>query len=396
MNNEREFALRNQFIEGLFVNEHVKYSSMKNGKIVETKTCVTNTSLNAYFSQLFKKYERKYSYRKNDFLADVALIVTEAVYKFEIIDDGSWEYIIDGTDTKNIGRLITFIKKEVRYALNNLYDGIKSTKKVIDENGKSHQMHTFIGVNFVSIDSLLCSNTEERHEVLDVEGSYWDANFKSSAQKAVFSEWFNEMRGKILTKSQNDLITVLESINYFDRKTELSREELGQALGCNPDTIPVKISRIRKKVAKKWNEQRKFYSEPRIIKTLRKELNLLLTIQDFDDDNDKFSKAVRSNIDAGVILRIVQDKLLPEDSMTVSDCVKNKTEIPSRILYVISAGIEEAIEELELYIIRETEIWREAGGSEKVLENTNYFKMPEHGKTIYMMLDANGAVVPRQ
>ena len=398
MNKQRKLELNESFFNTLFSLEAIHYKYCQDKKYCDSKIVVRNDSLRKYFiGTLYPKYRSRYFYNEANFLSDCIFFAWEMVKKYEIRDGGSWQGMINGSDRKNIGRVISIIKTHVSHMIAKEVSTAKeTTKTLIDpKDGKSKVYHVFYDLDMESIDKLLTnSNTEEECcRQIEEASSFWGE--KEQTQAMSFVTWFRLNRERILTKSQIELLEKLEEVDYFILKHEIGGADLQKALGnIQTSSISTRLKSIRKRIQKAWQLESKFYRKSFLSQKLQKQLNLLYLGLEIIENaepcemNHLFSNWIKGSIDAEIFEQILEE-LTFDDQKEITFAIQNKADIICEVLYKVAVLIEEKIEHLELSIVKEDTLHKERAEHEMVAV-PEHFPIPEQGKNIYLTINTDG------
>lgn len=387
--NNYEAQWREEVFNQLVKYDVKKYPTETDGKWVEPRIIITNKPIRATIEAEYKRVRVP----KNDYIADVVTAIYEIVTKrFKL--EGDWEELALGNDRRNWNRLISCIKKEIKYEVPKLYrNGYETTKNVKTEDGSTKRVHWYVNANFTSLDNVLINpkDGDKTAIVETVENSYWQGKDGGEYEMNLFYQWYKANYERILTKSQVEFIHELQKFNYGadDKKSAMIR----QYSDIDTRTIALKLNRIKEKLLKHWKKESKFFKLTYNEQILNKRLNLLklyFDIVDSDEDldrqNKRLSNFIIANIDATVIEQII-DTMSEDDRKEIIYAYQNKTIIINEVLYRFTILADEKISELEVKLANEQAIKEQIIKKEKVVVPEELI-IPNGVSCVYLTLNA--------
>ena len=376
------------FINQLFTTKTVKGTD---GKAIDTGIIIKNKALNHHFSKLYNKYPDLYSYDKQAFLTDCIYFAHQAVNNFEITDAGTWEGVLDGSDESNIARIITSIKITVTHEIaKSALNGYATTRRVVHEDGTVEKVNAVVTIKMDSTDKLMQTSEEDNgcERQLESAQNLWGIN---DGATTVFAKWFDDNKGRILTASQMELLDKLNEIQYFQAKDVLTSAELSAELGgMNPEHVNIKLGRIASRIAKKWEKERNVSDKTFLEARLENSIDMLETgLELFDDGmHETFSDFVKENIDS-VTFENVVDELGCAENLAINEALTNEVMISNVVLHTIATLMKRELKVLRAKLERERQS-KVTKVEKQSVETDSYYKPAQHGKTIYLYVDANG------
>ena len=376
------------FINQLFTTETVRG---ENGKLADTRLEVTNEELNTHFNKLYKKYADLYEYDKSAFMTDAIFFTNEAVQSFELKDGNTWESILDGSDKVSIDKLLGSIKKYVKHGIPKLhFRGFTTTRAVTHEDGTKERVQAIVTIKMDSTDRLMQTSEEDNgcERQLDSATNFWGV---TDSTKTVFAQWFDDNKGRILTASQMELLDKLNEVQYFQAKDVLTSAELSAELGgMNPEHVSIKLGRIASRIAKKWEKERSVSDKTFLEARLENSIDMLETgLELFDDGmHETFSDFVKENIDS-VSFENVVDELGCAENLAINEALTNEVMISNVVLHTIATLMKRELKVLRAKLERERQS-KVTKVEKQSVETDSYYKPAQHGKTIYLYVDANG------
>lgn len=354
--NKNEMELKQELFNELFTSRVKKFGTERDGKFVDVVMNCNNESLQKFFEKLYTKYNVKHSF--NDFIEECIYWTWKAISRFYIRDGGSWEELIDdvkdGRNNINMGRLVTSIKSEVEPEIVRwLTSNIKISSTSID----GEVFKTTTGISLTSLDLILIDSdgkgTINYIDTISSDMNYWKE--KDGYMLNQFIKWFNENKERILIKSQVNLLNNLQSVGYGSG--EISSGELQLVTGFNPMRIKEYLDRIKKRTLKAWEKEKA--TEYKTQLQLHKEYEIELWTElidivykdDIANQNKKVSDWIVEHLDNEVVIKLIYDNIQCKDIREIIHSYIHKgeqTAIPSKILYRITALVEERLDQLQL------------------------------------------------
>ena len=346
MTNEQLELLKEEVLLTLFEE---KVRTMKNYSQVQI-VC-KNEVLKMHINRIFKKYNINDSY--NDFISEYILHTWKAINKFEIKDSGSWEGIIAGTDTANIGRLIKYIKTTVGF---NIYHYVNEGAKFTtakDEDGNRH--HLVIKMDTMSLDA---TNTD------DETGSLMDLltdenlilSINEQYEVTYFSKWFHEYKTGILTKSQ---LKFLDDLNKCKKVEGYTPNDVKEITGVPSNKVNARLARISNRIEKAWQKQKPVYKN-RLEMLVENRIELLNGFIQITDEvegygqNMALTEWIVTHVDNEYVSELLFSNLSSAEGKQINQLYLGKKtgNLPATTLYKVYDIVEARIGYLEAFDTR--------------------------------------------
>ncbi len=344
---------QNSFTMGLFERNE------KNG-LYQCK----NESLNRFFMKLYNKYKGKLA--KKDFIAECMSFSYMAILKFECENYECWKGILKGTNSKDIGKLITYIKKTVK---NKIYefvvnDDVKFTRGMVE--GEKGQ-HIMLRLNLTSIDSYVNGDDGSKVALMDLLGS--DSNLFAQYDGYCwnfFIKWFKQNKDRILTKTQIKFLDDL-TLCYHEKGDNYTKDDVYEVTGTPSSKKNTKLKKIEARVLKIWEKENPMGKKTLLQMQKEEELVMwegLMKIV-YGDDVDLFgqnrlvSDWFVSHLDEEAVWKLVFDLLDDNECRNVVNAYKYKRlVIEYNILYKLFEAVEARIDELLAYEVQAVEFFK--------------------------------------
>lgn len=360
---EQKFSKeKNEYLQKLFVVG-------QNGSI----QC-TNRSLQKHFKNLYDKYGKSQKVHSwQTFFSECMYWCSLAVFKFEIKDESNWKSIIDGKDKKNIGKLITNIKKTVKHKVYQFVanEDVMFTRGEV-ENKKSQ--HILLKLNLTSLDSMTVGNDGKPVSLMDIVD-----NSKNLYSKHYgycwnfFIKWFLENKHRILTKTQ---ITFLDNLTkcFHTKEDKYTVDDCYEVTGTPSSKKNTKLKKIEARVLKCWEKENPMGKKTLLQMQKEEELmlweGLMKIVYSEDVDTWQQNKLVSDwfvkNLDEEAVWKLVFDLLPASECKEVVNAYRClQPTISNKILYKLFEAVEKRIDELLSYEVqsvaffkRESEVGR--------------------------------------
>lgn len=320
------------------------------GETVRTRIRCHHAALGSHFRSLYQKYTGLISYE--DLIAECMYWTFTALHKFTLQDSGdTWEGLVDGTDNKNLGRLINYIKSSVEaMAMDFVNPNSLRTSRSVD--GKK----TYIRMVFrySSIDAPRLSGGEPDDTIMNSLES--DSNLfvqrEAEYERSAFEEWFLSENQTFLTKRQSELIKVLpETLNdgEFSFNSELVKTEANIKHRKNLTHL---LNRIRTTTTTEWEAKQKTMSgAPRVVTDRENKLKTYLTLLEDEDTTDSnIQNWVAQACQQEWLEDICQAGLKAEHLKNLNRCLKGLEDMKRPTLYAVNENLVLAAETFEAYV----------------------------------------------
>lgn len=276
----------------------------------------------------------------------------DALHKFELQDSSdSWEGLVDGTDNKNLGRLINYVKSTVSaMAMDFVNPNSLQTSRTIDGE-KTYIRMVF---RYSSIDAPTPLGKDSESSLADLLGE--DSNLfvrrNAKYQMSEFEEWFLAEHKNFLTKRQSELISVLpRTLNdgEFSFNGDLLKSE---AKINHRKNLTHLLNRIRETTKTEWEKTQKGKTKMPRYHTDRD--NKLKTYTDLINKGETTDKDIQNWIVEGCqgkewLEDTIQKGLKVEHLKNLNRCIKDLEDMTKPTLYAINENLIQAIEDLEKY-----------------------------------------------
>lgn len=384
--------------------------TMRDGKFCDTGVRITHAPFITTFNKVYRQNSRYYDTRK-DCYADCMAVVWEGMIKFKIRNDSTWKAIAEMEDMDNYKKLIAYLKTYVVQNIKRMNQNTIETTRVSKENGKRKVTHIFYNIVPDSLNKVITfDNSMEEVEIVDtIKRSYWEE--RNNYKYNLFIEWAKENMEKILTKSQNDFLKLLQEANYSTFDNDYDKE----MLESNKMYIKLKLDRICDKIISRYGEYKKYSQGGYIIQEIDAELkayekfNNILNNASCEEMNNQLSRTILNSLNNPYWERLLYEELSDESLKAIikayqNDVVvyednfkfyKNKVKIPAKTLYELSELIEQRIIKLNKW--RSEEMYRLSTEAELrgVKCNLMHYEIQNNSKNVYLSVNAYGIMVQK-
>ena len=325
-------AMKEELYEKWFVNRVHNVSS--NGKLIEVEMLCTKPALQNFYNSLYMKYKGQMN--RKDFMSECYYWSYVALSKFTLLS-GTWEGVIDESNTVNVAKLITYIKSYVQSnAIRFSNPNTQFTTKSIA--GKTENIK--INFEYSSLDSVLTTADGDVSlvEILGVETQLYH-NRDDEYYMSEFVEWFITNRKQILTKKQALLLDNLP--RALNEHNNTYNGDLLKGMGIDARNLTKNMNAIKNRVATKWELYQDENNNKNVYSDKSKRSNLLQKYQNALNDDRTTNKDIQnwivSNVDKYAWLEdLIHTNLKTIQRKNYIRCCKELEQMKPDTLYAIN------------------------------------------------------------
>lgn len=328
---------KDELFQSMFEQKTKKYKKPIDGKTIDIYLYPTIEGQAQLFNALYRKYQGVSAHSYQDFMNECAALTYKAISRFDVEDNMSWEGILSGSDRKNIGKLMSNIKRTVK---NDLIKFVNEKSKFT----RVQNQDAIVNFSTESLSERLDTNdgeTLERYEM--VSESYWDV--QDGYEQDFFIKWFQENKEKVLIKSQ---IKLLEGLAMCQNDSEYTENDVYAVTGVPSHKINTKLARIAEKVTEAFEKAYPGYSKS--ITDVEKEsqnemlIDFLTLTNTFEYESQEVTEWIVARMDNEFLTNTFYDYLNPSDTQDWLQAFKEDSLIPEHVVFeMVESAKEKAV-----------------------------------------------------
>lgn len=357
-------------------------------KSFDTCIRINQHALRSHFENLYQKYKSRMNY--DDFISECIYWAYVALDKFTLLD-GDWDGILDGTDKKNMGKLITYIKSTVQ---SNAIRFANPNTRFTTRNIGGKRQNAKIVLTYTSLDTLITN--EDGSQTALVEFMEDNANlFGNPAARyhmSAFVEWFHANKHTFLKKNQLLLLENLpRALNENDNT--FNGELLRKEAKIRGNHVNYYLDNIKLRTMEAWEASKK--EQRTMLNTMTKQSKKLkgyLTLIDQEETTDlEAQEWIKKGCNKEEWLEDICQKNLPQPLLiNLNRCLKGLDDLQRPTLYAVNENIWRAAEHLDEKIKEEkwkmltTPVPEEKKLFPKTIAAGNTFYLDTYGNELHM------------
>ena len=320
------------------------------GKSFDTQIQCHQHALNTHFENLYQKYKSQMNHE--DFISECVYWAYQALDKFTLLD-GTWDGLVDGTDKKNIGRLINYIKTTVQ---SNAIRFANPNTRFTTRNIGGKRKNAKIVFTYTSLDALITA--EDGTQTALVEFIDSNANLFSNPharyQMNEFIQWFEANKHTFLKKSYIALLDNLpRALNEVDNT--FNAELLKKEAGIRSNHLNYYLDKIKLKTMEAWELERKGRTTmPRYIVKRDKKLKSYVALLNNEETTDADIQRwiVKGCQEEEWLEDVIQKGLKLPHLKNLNRCINGVENMSKQTLYAVNENLVRA-EEISNKDVRE-------------------------------------------
>jgi len=315
------------------------------GKSFETQIQCEQHALDMHFENLYQKYKSRMNH--DDFLSECVYWAYQALDKFTLLD-GTWDGLVDGTDKKNIGRLINYIKTTVQ---SNAIRFANPNTRFTTRNIGGKRKNAKIVFTYTSLDALITAEDGTQTALVEFmdNNSNLFKNSHTEQQMSEFTEWFQANKHTFLKKSYIALLDNLpRALNEVDNT--FNAELLKKEAGIRSNHLNYYLDKIKLKTMEAWEiKQKGRTAMPRYIMKRDKRLKSYLALMEVAETTDKDIQnwIVQGCEEEEWLEDVIQAGLKAEHLKNLNRCIKGLEDMTKPTLYAVNENLVLAAETLD-------------------------------------------------